>query len=147
MDNTDAQQDAVDTTLLSLLKTNAREPAASLARKLGLARSSVQARIARLERLGIIQGYTLRQDPDSGRMVRAYVLLSTNPKLLSRIVAEVKRITEVESLSAIAGTYDMMAVIAAPTVQGIDRVLDLLGQVQGVERTMSSLVLSDKFRR
>lgn len=147
MDTPDTQQDAVDTALLALLKANAREPAASLARKLGLARSSVQARIARLERLGIIQGYTLRQDPGSGRMVRAYVLLSTNPKLLSRIVAEVKRITEVESLSAIAGTYDMMAVIAAQSVQDIDRVLDLLGQVQGVERTMSSLVLSDKFRR
>ncbi len=122
MDAIDAQQDAVDTALLALLKANAREPAASLARKLGLARSSVQARIARLERLGVIQGYTLRQDPEP-------------------------RITEVESLSAISGTYDMMAVIAAQSVQDIDRVLDLLGQVQGVERTMSSLVLSDKFRR
>lgn len=147
MDATDAQQDAVDTALLALLKANAREPAASLARKLGLARSSVQARIARLERLNIIQGYTLRQDPGSSRLIRAYVLLSTNPKMLSRIVAEVKRITEVESLSAISGTYDMMAVIAAQSVQDIDRVLDLLGQVQGIERTMSSLVLSDKFRR
>lgn len=147
MDVPDTQQDTVDTALLALLKANAREPAASLARKLGLARSSVQARIARLERLGIIQGYTLRQDPGSSRLIRAYVLLSTNPKLLARIVAEVKRITEVESLSAIAGTYDMMAVIAAQSVQDIDRVLDLLGQVQGVERTMSSLVLSDKFRR
>lgn len=147
MDTTDTQQDATDTALITLLRANAREPAASLARKLGLARSSVQARIARLERLGIIQGYTLRQDPGSSRMIRAYVLLSTNPKLLTRIVAEVKRMAEVESLSAISGTYDMMAVIAAQSVQDIDRVLDQLGQLQGVERTMSSLVLSDKFRR
>lgn len=147
MDTPDTQQDATDTALITLLRANAREPAASLARKLGLARSSVQARIARLERLGIIQGYTLRQDPGSSRMIRAYVLLSTNPKLLTRIVAEVKRMAEVESLSAISGTYDMMAVIAAQSVQDIDRVLDQLGQLQGVERTMSSLVLSDKFRR
>lgn len=147
MDAPDTQQDATDTALLTLLRANAREPAASLARKLGLARSSVQARIARLERLGIIQGYTLRQDQGSSRMIRAYVLLSTNPKLLTRIVAEVKRMAEVESLSAISGTYDMMAVIAAQSVQDIDRVLDQLGQLQGVERTMSSLVLSDKFRR
>ncbi|MFV3074414.1 Lrp/AsnC family transcriptional regulator [Niveispirillum fermenti] len=147
MDAADAQQDAIDTALLSLLKANAREPAASLARKLGLARSSVQARIARLERLGIIQGYTLRQDPGSSRTIRAYVLLSTNPKMLARIVSEVKRIAEVESLSAISGTYDMMAVVAAQSVQEIDRVLDQLGQLAGVERTMSSLVLSDKFRR
>jgi DNA-binding Lrp family transcriptional regulator len=143
----DNQQDAIDTALLSLLKANAREPAASLARKLGLARSSVQARIARLERLGVIQGYTLRQDPGSSSLIRAYVLLSTNPKMLARIVSEVKRIPEVESLSAISGSYDMMAVVAAQSVQDIDRVLDQLGQLTGVERTMSSLVLSDKFRR
>lgn len=143
----DNQQDAIDTALLSLLRANAREPTASLARKLGLARSSVQARIARLERLGIIQGYTLRDDQRAGHLIRAYVLLSTNPKMIARIVSDVKRIAEVESLSAISGTYDMMAVVAAPSVQDIDRVLDLLGLVTGVERTMSSLVLSDKFRR
>lgn len=141
------QQDSIDMALLQLLRADAREPTASLARKLGLARSSVQARIARLERLGIIQGYTLRSDYDSSRMIRAYVLLSTNPKMLARIVSDVKRIAEVESLSAIAGSYDMMAVVAAPTVQEIDRVLDQLGQITGIERTMSSLVLSDKFRR
>lgn len=144
---TDTHQDSTDTALLALLRANAREPAASLARKLGLARSSVQARIARLERLGIIQGYTLRADPGDTRLIRAYVMLSTNPKQLSRIVAEVKKLPEVESLSAVAGTYDMMAVVAAPSVQEIDRVLDQLGQLTGVERTMSSLVLSDKFRR
>ena len=49
-----------DSKLLSLLKANAREPTASLARKLGLARSTVQERIARLERSGTIAGYTVR---------------------------------------------------------------------------------------
>ena len=44
-----------DTKLLDLLRANAREPTASLARKLGLARSTVQERIARLEREGIDQ--------------------------------------------------------------------------------------------
>ncbi|MDG5496271.1 AsnC family transcriptional regulator [Niveispirillum sp. BGYR6] len=141
------EQDGTDLALLQLLRANAREPTASLARKLGLARSSVQARIARLERLGIIQGYTLRSDYATARLIRAYVLLSTNPKMIARIVGDVKRIAEVESLSAISGSYDMMAVVAAPTVQDIDRVLDQLGLVTGVERTMSSLVLSDKFRR
>src|SRR5262249_10510274 len=49
-----------DARLLALLRANAREPTASLARKLNLARSTVQERIARLEREGTIKGYTVR---------------------------------------------------------------------------------------
>ena len=49
-----------DLKLVALLRANAREPTASLARKLGLARSTVQERIARLEREGTIKGYTVR---------------------------------------------------------------------------------------
>ena len=45
-----------DAKLVALLRANAREPTASLARKLGLARSTVQERIARLERDGHHQG-------------------------------------------------------------------------------------------
>ena len=43
-----------DDELIALLRANAREPTAALARKLGLARSTVQERIARLEREGVI---------------------------------------------------------------------------------------------
>ena len=52
--------DATDRHLLSLLQANAREPAALLARKLGVARTTVVARIARLERDGVIAGYGVR---------------------------------------------------------------------------------------
>ncbi|AOB39681.1 DNA-binding transcriptional regulator AsnC [Bordetella parapertussis] len=56
----DPRLDAIDRQLLSLLQANAREPAAILARKLHLARSTVVARIARLERDGVIAGYGVR---------------------------------------------------------------------------------------
>ena len=49
-----------DTRIVALLRANAREPTASLARKLSLARSTVQERIARLEREGTLRGYTAR---------------------------------------------------------------------------------------
>ena len=49
--------DQTDRHLLSLLQANARDSAANLARKLGIARTTVVARIARLERLGVIAGY------------------------------------------------------------------------------------------
>ena len=55
-----AELDQTDRQLLALLRTDAREPVASLARKLELARSTVQERIARLERTGVVAGYTIR---------------------------------------------------------------------------------------
>ncbi len=46
----DVKLDDTDRHLLSLLQANAREPGANLARKLQIARTTVAARIARLER-------------------------------------------------------------------------------------------------
>src|SRR5437764_6716976 len=74
-----------DHALLQLLKANARESTAELARKLGLSRTTVQDRIRRLERDGVIAGYTVRLDGQLGqRQIRAEVLLNVNPKQTER---------------------------------------------------------------
>ncbi|RXM20876.1 AsnC family transcriptional regulator, partial [Citrobacter sp. AAK_AS5] len=52
--------DETDRQLLSLLQTHARESTATLARRLGLARTTVVARIARLERDGVVAGFGVR---------------------------------------------------------------------------------------
>ncbi|WP_029554368.1 Lrp/AsnC family transcriptional regulator, partial [Verminephrobacter aporrectodeae] len=52
--------DATDRRLLSLLQANARAGTATLARQLGLARTTVVARMARLERSGVVAGYGVR---------------------------------------------------------------------------------------
>jgi DNA-binding Lrp family transcriptional regulator len=137
-----------DSQLLALLKANAREPTASLARKLGLARSTVQERIARLEREGAIKGYTVRlSDEAETRRLRAIVMITTDPKHADRVGAELKRIADVRALSAVSGAYDMMAIVEADTTARMDAVLDRIGKAHGVARTMSSIILSEKFSR
>ena len=137
-----------DTRLIALLKANAREPTASLARKLGLARSTVQERIAKLEREGIIRGYSVRLSDDAeSRRLRAVVMISADPKQADRVGAELKRMTEVRSLSAVSGAYDMMAIVEAETTGRMDAALDRIGRAAGVARTVSSIVLSEKFQR
>lgn len=137
-----------DIRLLALLDANAREPVAALARKLKLARSTVQERIERLERRGVIAGYAVRRGRDAAEStIRAHVMISGDPRQGERIVAELKRLPEVRSLAAVSGTYDMIAVIEAETTGRIDAVLDRIGKTQGVERTMSSIILSVKFDR
>lgn len=137
-----------DTKLIALLRANAREPTASLARKLGLARSTVQERIARLEREGTIEGYTVKlsEEPDSPRL-RAVVMISADPKQAERVGVELRRIAEIRTLSTVSGSYDLFAVVEADTPARLDAALDRIGRVAGVARTVSSIILSEKFSR
>jgi len=137
-----------DAKLIALLRANAREPTASLARKLGLARSTVQERIARLERDGTIKGYTVRlSDAAESGKLRAVVMISTDPKRADRVAAELRKMPEVRSLSAVAGTYDLIATVETETPARIDALLDRIGRATGVARTVSSIILSEKFAR
>lgn len=139
---------ATDHRLIAALRTNARAPLAALARQLGLARSTVQERIARLERGGVITGYTVKLGAETlGRQIGAHVMISADPKQNERVVAELKRIPAIRSLSAVSGNYDLIAILGAETMAEIDAVLDRIGHMKGIDRTMSSIILSVKFER
>src|SRR5260221_9960056 len=134
--------------LLDLLRANAREPAASLARKLGLARSTVQERIARLERDGTIKGYTVRlSEEGASSRIRAIVMIATDLKRGDRTTIELKKLQEVRSVFAVSGTFDLAATVETDTPARMDAVLDRIGRTHGVARTVSSIVLSEKFSR
>jgi len=137
-----------DARLIGLLRANAREPTASLARKLGLARSTVQERIARLERDGTIKGYTVKlaEEPEPRRL-KAVVMISADPKQADRVGVELRRITEIRALSTVSGSYDLFAVVEADTPARMDAALDRIGRVNGVARTVSSIILTEKFSR
>jgi DNA-binding Lrp family transcriptional regulator len=136
-----------DSKLIALLRANAREPAASLARKLGLARSTVQERIARLEREGTIKGYTVRLSEDVAGHLKAVVMISTDPKQAERVAAELKNLTDVRALVAVSGASDLIATVEAESAAKLDAALDRIGHIHGVARTVSSIVLSEKFSR
>ncbi|MBI1210396.1 MAG: AsnC family transcriptional regulator [Alphaproteobacteria bacterium] len=140
--------DQTDQKLLSLLRANAREPLAALARKLGLARSTVQDRLKRLEKERVIAGYSVRLSQEHvQRRIQAHVMISADPKAAAHLVTELKKMPEVYRLAAVSGTYDLMAEVGAESTERIDTILDAIGHLKGVERTMSSIVLSVKFDR
>ena len=136
-----------DSKLLALLRANSREPTASLARKLGLARSTVQERIARLEREGTIRGYTVKLAEDATGNLKALVMISTDPKQGERVSAELKKLTEVRTLAAVSGASDLIATVEAESAPKLDAALDRIGRIHGVARTVSSIILSEKFSR
>ena len=70
-----------DEALLSLLREDARMPTAEIARRLQLSRTTVQSRIERLERSGVIAGYTVRiGDEHERERIRALIMITVFPK-------------------------------------------------------------------
>ncbi|QCI98361.1 Lrp/AsnC family transcriptional regulator [Agrobacterium larrymoorei] len=137
-----------DRALLSLLGDNARMPVAELARRLGLSRTTVQARIERLEAEGVISGYGLRLSESylSG-LVRAHVLITIAPKALAAVTASLSAIKEVTTLHSVSGSFDLIAILAAPSISDLDGLIDKIGALDGVERTLSSIILSTRISR
>lgn len=137
-----------DRALLALLSGNARMPVTELARKLGLSRTTVQARIERLEADGVIAGYGLRlSDAYRSGLVRAHVLITIAPKSLPAVTAALAAINEVTTLHSVSGTFDLIAILAAPSIADLDALIDQIGAIDGVERTLSSIILSTRISR
>jgi len=148
MDFVTMQISPKDEALLALLAENARTPVADLARRLGLSRTTVQARIERLERANVISGYTLRLGEQVERhLVKAHVLIRVRPKHASRTIAELTEMAEVRMLHSVSGEVDLIAIVAAGSVAALDAVLDRIGELDGVERTQTSVILATKVDR
>jgi DNA-binding Lrp family transcriptional regulator len=140
--------DDTDRTLIALLRENARAPTAVLARRLGLSRTTVQARLERLERGGVIAGYGVRLSEEVERgLIRAHVLVTILPKTAPRIEAELRSIPEVRTLHSVSGSFDLIAIVEAGSIGELDRLIDRIGAIEGVERTLSSIILSTRIDR
>lgn len=136
----------LDDRLLGLLRANARTPLADLARQLGVARSTVQARLERLERSGTIRGYTIRT-ARADQQMQAQVLLTVNPREQLGVERALARLPGVIALHTVAGPHDAIATVAAASPPALDATLDAIRAVPGVEGTTSLVLLSRKFER
>ena len=140
--------DSNDKQLLALLSANSRESTAELARKLGLSRSTVKDRMQRLEKKGVISGYTIRYSEDyASGQIRAQVLISYEPKLATQIVRLLRQLPTIKAVYAVNGIYDMIALVSADSTLDLDQTLDQIGDIDGIEKTVSSIILSTKFER
>jgi len=136
-----------DDELLGLLRVNAREPVASLARKLGLSRTTVQDRLRRLEENGTIAGYAVKLGEARGPGLSAMISLCAEPKKQLEVSRAVSRIPQVETLYAVSGKFDYVALVRAATAEEIDRLIDQMTVLAGVTDVETSVILSTKLDR
>lgn len=140
--------DDLDEHLLERLRDNARAPVAELARALGLSRTTIQSRLARLERSGVIAGYSVRlSESREAALIRAHIMLTVEPRQAAAVTAALRRLAGVRTLQSVSGPCDLIAGVEAADVGEMDGLIGEIGALPGVERTQASIVLATKFDR
>lgn len=140
--------DEIDRQLIALLQINARESVATLARHLGIARTTVNSRLARLEKGKVITGYGVRLGQrlvDGG--LQAYVGIKVQPRSGKEVVRRLSAMGQVQQLCTVSGEFDYVAWLRSDSPEQLDELLDQIGNVEGVEKTTTSIILSSKVDR
>lgn len=135
--------DDTDRRLIALLRQDARASVASLAKELGVARGTVQNRMARLERDGIIVGYTVRLRPQLEETgIRAFTTIAVEGNLTDVVIGTLRGDPAISTLHSTNGRWDIVAELRTASLEEFDRVLARIRQLEGVANTESSLLLS-----
>ena len=137
-----------DQQLLKLLRENSRRSVSDMAAQLGVSRATVQQTMERLERKGVIQSYTIKLNPNFERQqVSAYVMISVDGSKTTDVVRQLQKYTQLDMLSTISGQYDLIAKVTEENTEALDRAIDNIATLDGVEKTLSHIVLSRKLDR
>lgn len=137
-----------DEQLIDLLRENGRLSVSDIARRLAVSRTAAQMRLQKLERNGVIEGYSVKLSPEYlENRVRALVMMKFPPSKRADIEILLENIPQVTSLYSISGIYDLAAVVSAPSMGVLDVTIDRIGCLEGIGETMSSIILSTKIDR
>ena len=136
--------DDLDHRLLALLRSDARASVASLAKTLGVARGTVQNRMARLETDGTIVGYTVRLKPDTHEQhqIRAVMTIAVEGNQVDAVVKALRGEPAVAGLHSTNGRWDLVAELRTDNLASFDRVLAKISRTPGVSSSETSLLLT-----
>ncbi|WP_397415500.1 Lrp/AsnC family transcriptional regulator [Phenylobacterium sp.] len=133
--------DDLDEHLIERLRANARAPISELARALGLSRTTIQSRLARLERTGVITGYDVRLKSSD---FDALALIDLAGPRAAEATAALARLSAVRRLRAVSGPCDLIADIAAATPADLEAALAAIREVGGVAAARLAVILAEK---
>jgi len=135
--------DDTDHQLIALLRDNARVSVVELARKLRIARATVQNRMARLENGGVIVGYTVRLRPGAERhRIRALMSIEVIGHHGNSVLRTLRGNPNVVALHTTNGRWDLMAEVRAENLETFDKVLHTIRSIEGIANTETSILLT-----
>lgn len=136
--------DDIDQKLISLLKRDARKPVVGLAKAVGLSRSAVQGRLARLEQEGTIQGYTVVLGSAASRdnRAKAVLLLTIGSRPCATVIERFRDWPEIRACGSVAGpVIDAVVIVETSCNEDLGAVRAKLADVPGVTAITTAPVL------
>jgi DNA-binding Lrp family transcriptional regulator len=135
--------DDLDQHLIALLRADSRKPAATLAAALKVSRGTVQNRIDRLVKAGVIQGFTIKTRPDvDANRVRAIMTIAIEGERSPAVVRALKGFPEVAAVHTTNGRWDLVAELEVDTLAAFSHALDRIRQIEGIASTETSILLA-----
>ena len=121
--------DRIDRKIIDILQTNARAPLKEIADRVFLSSPAVSARIAKLEKDGVLTGYQAQVAPlKLGQLVKAFINLDMDPKLKPEFYPYIQSCGNVVECNCVTGDYSMLIEVLFGTTQELDTFINHLQQ-------------------
>ena len=134
--------DATDARLLLALTEDPRASVMALSQRLGLARNTVQARLARLEGNGVLAPLDRRVRPEAlGYRLGAYISVQVTQRSLAEVSDSLARIPEVLEVTGLSGAVDLLVQVVAVDADDLWRITEHVLAIPGVQRIDTALAL------
>jgi DNA-binding Lrp family transcriptional regulator len=135
--------DELDARLISTLRANPRIGLLEVARQLGVARGTVQARLAKLEARGVVTGHGPEVDPSAmGYPIAAFLLIELAQGRLSEAAAALDAIPEVIEADATSGPHDLICRVVARDTEHLQELVNTMLASGAIRRCTSYIVLT-----
>lgn len=137
--------DDMDDRLIAALRHDARASLSDLAARLGVSRTTLRARLARLRSRGEIVGFSVITRADVARdPVRGLMMIGIEGRGTDRIIRQLKGMVELRAVHSTNGRWDVIVEIGADTLERFDEVLTSIRRFDGVVASETSLLLSTR---
>lgn len=138
----DSVVDSVDRKILDILRRWGRLPVSDIARQVNLTAAPVQRRIDRLQRIGVIRGYTAVIDEHRSGALEAFVEVRLSGSTETGEVADiVRRIVEAEEFHTLSGDPDVLIRLRVDDVDHLQRVVNSIRRTGKVAGTKTLIVM------
>ena len=132
--------DRIDRKIIDILQTNARAPLKEIADRVFLSSPAVSARIAKLEKDGVLTGYQAQVAPlKLGQLVKAFINLEVQPEDKSEFYPYIEKCPNVIECNCVTGDYSMILEVQFPSTTDLGQ---FIGELQEFGRTKTLIVFS-----
>ena len=137
--------DSIDRKLIGLLRINARTPISHLSKEIRVSRATIQNRINKLEKNGVITGYTtllVSGSNDDLALVRALMNIELDGNVYHRIKSCLLEEPAVTAIHSTNGRWDIIVELQTNSLETFDEVLSRIGGLNGIATSETRILLT-----